>query len=244
MATLGIVLVHGKWERPPYALAPLAARLEADGHRVLSPAMPWALPRPYEQPLAAAFDAIGGAIDALRAAGCARIALGGHSLGASAALAWAAQRGRPDALLVLAPGHFPERLHADGFTASSVAAARAALAAGQHGRLTLADAFQGRARRLRLLPAPYLDYFAPDGALQLPRNCAALRTPVPLLWVVGTRDANAALGPDYAYAHAPAHAASRYLQIDADHVSIPAAAASDAAAWLATLFAEAAQPCH
>lgn len=234
----GIVLAHGKWDRPPFAVAPLADRLRRAGCTVSVPELPWSLGRLYDADFDAALTTLCAAADALRAAGHRRLLLGGHSLGANAALAAAARCPELDGLIVLAPGHLPERMHADGLTTASLARARAALASGAGGRLALVDSFLGQPRRLRFDPARYLGYFDPEGAAVLPANCRRLARALPLLWLVGRADPHFALGSAYAYAHAPAHAASAYVEIDAGHADTPSAAADTVTAWLHRHFAD------
>lgn len=232
MSGLGVVLAHGKWDKPPFATAGLADALRAAGHTVLTPELPWSLGRLYDASFGQALAELASALDALRHRGCRQVLLCGHSLGANAALACAA-RHAVDGLIALAPGHFPERMHAAGLTTNALEHARTALAAGESGRIMLTDVFQGTPRRLRLPPAHYLDYFAPDGPAVLPGNCATLTGAQPLLWVVGRDDPHFPLGADYAYALAPAHPASRYAEIDADHVGTPDAATAIVLGWLA-----------
>ncbi|QDF98309.1 hypothetical protein CJ010_18065 [Azoarcus sp. DD4] len=232
MTTFGIVLAHGKWDKPPFAIAGLADALRAGGHVVATPELPWSLGRLYDAPFAQALDALDAAAHQLRQQGCRQVLLGGHSLGANAALACAGRHGCADGLLVLAPGHLPERLHADGFTGASLEQAHAAILAGRHGRIPLVDVFQGQPRRLRLEPVHYLEYFAADGPAVLPDNCRRLGSAIPLLWVTGRADPHFALGSTYAYALAPPHPASAYVEIDADHVGTPAAATPIVLDWL------------
>lgn len=229
----GVVLLHGKWDAPPFAVAALAGPLAAAGCAVRLPTLPWALRRLYDAPFDAALDQIAGEAAALHSAGCDRILLCGHSLGACAALATAAQRGGIDGLILLAPGHFPERLAAAGHTGESLQAARAAVAAG-HGarRLPLVDVHQGRVRRLRLRPDHYLGYFSPDGPAVWPTNAARLGTPLPMLWLTPHSDTVHAPGIDYAFERAAAHPASDWRRIAATHHDTPAQAIEPVLDWL------------
>lgn len=228
-----VVLLHGKWDSPPFAVAPLADALTAAGYPVRMPTLPWALKRLYDAPLDAALADVDTAIDTLRHDGCERIVLGGHSLGAAVALACAARRNDIDALLILAPGHFPERLAAAGQTTAALETARAA--ADPDTRIPLVDVHQGRSRRLRITPRNYLSYFKPGGALDWPANTARLKPSCPMLWQVGRHDAAAALGIDYAFNRAPGHPRSAYELIDADHLSTPSAGIPRVIEWLDAL---------
>ena len=141
----------------------------------------------------------------------------GHSLGAGAALGLAARRRSMDALALLAPGHFPERLAAQALTSTSLSLARGAVAAADERRLALLDCNQGLCRRLRVRPTSYLSYFEPQGPAQWPANARAIAAPLPILMLVGRRDPAYSLGIDYAFAHTPHHPRSEYIEIDADH---------------------------
>ncbi|MCZ4305112.1 alpha/beta fold hydrolase [Zoogloeaceae bacterium G21618-S1] len=231
--TTGVVLLHGKWDQAPFAIAALTDALTAAGHPWRLPTLPWALRRLYDASFDTALDQIAAEATALRDAGCSRIILCGHSLGACAALATAARRGGIDGLILLAPGHFPERLAADGHTAASLATAKHALANG-HGqtRIPLIDVHQGQPRQLRIRPDHYLSTFAPDGAAVWPDNCRRLRPPLPMLWLVERVDGTAPPGIDYAFRQAPAHAASRWQRIDATHHALPAQSVGTVLDWL------------
>lgn len=230
-ADTGVVLAHGKWDRRPFAIDALATPLATAGYASATPELPWSLHRLYDASFDTALDELHAAVAGLRDAGCHRVLLAGHSLGANAAVACAARGTRIDGLVVLAPGHLPERLHAEGVTTAALQDARAALAAGERSRRVLVDSFQGVPRRLRIDPAHYLAYFDPAGAAVLPANCARLPE-MPVLWMVGRADPHAALGPAYAYDRVPRHPLSRYVEIDADHIGTPAAAAPLVLQWL------------
>ena len=209
----GVVLVHGKWGKPPYEHAPLAARLLAEGRRIREPSMPWSLARRYDLPFEQALEEIDGSVRELRQAGCGRVIVCGHSLGAGAALGLAAQ----------------------ALTSTSLSLARGAVAAADERRLALLDCNQGLCRRLRVRPTSYLSYFEPQGPAQWPANARAIAAPLPILMLVGRRDPAYSLGIDYAFAHTPHHPRSEYIEIDADHADTPALGADIVLAWIASL---------
>ncbi|KAA3650916.1 MAG: alpha/beta fold hydrolase [Proteobacteria bacterium] len=231
-----MVLLHGKWDAPPFAIAALADPLAEAGYLVRQPMLPWALRRRYDAPFDAALDQIAGEVLALREAGCRRIVLCGHSLGAGAALATAARRGHVDGLVLLAPGHFPERLAADGHTTASLANAAHAVANGRgQARVPLVDVHQGQPRRLRIRPDHYLGYFAPDGPAAWPGNCQRLSTALPMLWLVEDAPGTAAPGIDYAFRQVPPHPASQWRRVTATHHDTPASSTAIVIDWLTQL---------
>src|SRR4051794_27838088 len=80
---VGIVLLHGKWDREPTHVQDLARQLEAQGFRVATPTMPWSRDREYDVPYPQALDEISSAAQALRDKGAKHIVIGGQSMGAN-----------------------------------------------------------------------------------------------------------------------------------------------------------------
>jgi alpha-beta hydrolase superfamily lysophospholipase len=239
-ADTGVVLLHGKWGKPPYAHAALAEALAAAGHPVASPCLPWALQRLYDADFDAALEEIGSEVAALRRQGCRRVVLGGHSLGACAALAFAARRHGIDGLILLAPAHFPDRLLAEGHTAEALAAAHRALAGAEPARrIPVVDVNQGVRHRLRVAPAIYLSYFDPRGPALWSANARALPHHLPVLWAIGRDDPAHREGIDYAFdlscQLSPAHPLRHHAVLAADHHGTPAAASGLVLDWLLSL---------
>jgi len=233
VSTTGVVLLHGKWDSPPFAIASLVPALNDAGHATRTSTFPWSLRHLYDRPLDAAYDLIRADAHRLREAGCQKIVLCGHSLGGAVALAYAAHDGDANGVITLAPGHFPERMAATGHTIESLATASAHR--GDARRRPLTDVFQGAARRLRIRPDHYLDYFDPAGALVWPDNVRALGAHRPLLWIVGDKDPAKALGINYAFTHKNAHPLDRYVCLPTDHVGTPNAATAVVLEWLSRL---------
>src|SRR5574338_129930 len=172
----------------------------------------------------------------LRDQGCRKVVLAGHSLGACAALAYAARRGGIDGLILLAPAHFPERLAAEGHTGDSLAAARAALGGPEPGkRIPVVDVNQGVRHRLRIAPAIYLSYFDPAGPASWPANARALSPELPVLWVAGKDDPAYPDAFDYAFDLSPAHPRRYRALLATDHAGTPGAATGLVLDWLPTL---------
>src|SRR4051794_4396036 len=87
---LGIVLLHGKGGLPSGYIRELASALQSKGHLVSTPTMPWAKNRIYDASFDEAMQEIDREVNSLRQKGAKLIVIGGHSLGASAALGYAA----------------------------------------------------------------------------------------------------------------------------------------------------------
>src|SRR4051794_14706245 len=132
----GIVLLHGKGGQPGGNIGSLAAALEAAGATVLMPRMPWSgaqgHPEKYAVPYEQALAQIGPAIARLKARGASKIVVAGQSLGANAAIGYAARHGADLAgIVALAPGHTPERPGFRARVAEGVARAKELVGSGR-----------------------------------------------------------------------------------------------------------------
>jgi len=230
----GVVFLHGKGVWVGAFDGGIPSALEAEGAAVASPEMPWSFGRMYGATYDEALREIDAAVAGLRRKGASRIVVIGHSLGANAAIGYAARRGGVAAVVALSPGHLPETAEMRARTGDAVIEARRLLAAGDVARRTWPDRIQGIPTFATASPAVYLSMFDPDGPAVIPKNAAALRG-VPLLWVVGTSDPIFARGRDYAFARAPRNPKSRYLEVPAGHLTTPRAARSEVVEWLKSL---------
>ena len=228
MSRSGAVLLHGKWDGPDGAIAPLAEALAGCGLTVRRPHCCWSARRHYDVRFDQAIAEIGGETKALRAQGCDQVLLGGHSLGANAVLAAAAHGVAADALLLLAPAHRPERLHAAGMTAAAIARARAA---DPTCRMRLPDFNRAQRRLLRFRAEVWLSFFDPAGAAVMPRSARRLRPARPVLWLDTTVDADA----DDVFDLLPPHPQNRRMTLDCGHADIPSAAIDESRRWLDSL---------
>lgn len=229
MPRLGAVLLHGKWDRPEGAIAPLADALREAGVNVLTPPCTWSPRRHYDRSFASALAEASAEVSWLRARGCQHVILGGHSLGANAALACAARHASVDALLMVTPGHLPDLLFATGQTSDALARVQGA-PTGK--RLRLPDFNQGHCRQLRFEAAIWRSFYDPQGAAVMPRAARALGPDCPVLWLA-TR-AGALIEPDRAYAFdlLPADPQNSWRELDCSHADAPGASAAIIVDWL------------
>lgn len=240
LSGIGVVLLHGKGGSPGGPLSGLAAAIQGGGALVAMPAMPWqgsgGRPSGYLESYEQAMTRIGGAAQQLLSQGVKRIVVGGLSLGANAAIGYAARSGGTlSAVLALAPGHVPELAGFRQKVADGVSRARQLVASGQGNAPTmLPDLNQGAPFQVSATPSAYLSYFDPNGPAVMPRNAARMPA-VPFLWVVGTGDSMYQRGEAYAYARAPRHPKSKYLVVNAGHIDTPNVAREQVVAWLRTL---------
>lgn len=232
----GVVLLHGKWGTPARYLDGFAGALGAKGFLVATPLMPWGRGRDYDADYSEALEQIAAEAQSLRQQGAATIVVAGHSFGANAALAYAAGGAEIAGIVMLAPGHTPERKAFRERLAGSVDKARAMLASGKADeKVAFDDLNQGRVAPIWTTPKIYLSYFDPEGIGAMPKSAAAIKRPLAILWVVGTRDPLYGAGEAYAYDKAPAHPKSKFLIVESDHFNTPRDATAAVVSWIESL---------
>lgn len=230
----GVVFLHGKAVWSGMFDGGIPAALEAEGALVASPNMPWSFIRMYGATYDDALREIDAAVADLKSRGATRVVVIGHSLGANAAIGYAARRSGIAAVVAISPGHLPETSEMRARTADAIVEARRLQAAGDTTRHAWPDQIQGVPTFATATPSVYLSLFDPDGPAVIPKNAAALRG-VPLLWVVGSFDPIVTRGRDYAFSLAPQNPKSRYIEVSAGHLTTPWAAQSQVVAWLKLL---------
>ena len=140
---MGVVFLHGKGMWPGAFDGGIPGALEAEGAQVVSPEMPWSFTRMYGATFEQAMTEIDAAVAGLKAKGAIRIVVIGHSLGANAAIGYAARRSVVAAVVAIAPGHLPETAEMRARTHDALAEARQMYAAGEQGRHAWPDLVQG-----------------------------------------------------------------------------------------------------
>ncbi len=235
LAGTGIVLMHGKGGRAGGSIGGLASALRAQGAQVIMPTMAWSgsrgVPTAYNVTFEQALGDIDDAVGTLRARGAKRIVVGGQSLGANAAIAYAARKGGQVAgVMALAPGHVPDKQRRPDVL-KAVADARAQVAAGQGAaRGAFPDSNQGQIFSVPGTVAGWYSYYDANGSANMPKNAARLTQP--FLYVIGTSDPLISAGRAYIFSHAKANPKSRYVEVNAGHLDTPDTARDDVVAGL------------
>lgn len=229
----GVILLHGKWGMPqsPY-LKPVVQKIEPHCQVKLLE-MPWSRMRLYDRPYAEALEQIRQAVSEWRQSGVRWVAVGGQSFGANATLAYMAQVGDADALLPLAAGHVPEFFYQIPDIRRTVDEAGQLVKTGQGDvTVTMNDMNQGQRRQVKAPAAALWSYFDPLGWGNMARSAAAIHKPVPVFWAIGTLDPLYPAGSEAIYRQLPAHPASQYLVVQANHANTPEFAAEALLTWL------------
>ncbi len=232
---LGVVLLHGKGGSPAGYIRELASTLQGRGYLVSTPTMPWAKDRIYDASFEEAMAEIDREVSALRQKGAKLVVVAGQSLGANAALGYAASRERIGGIIALAPGHTPEMQVFARRMGADVRRARAMVAAGKgKEKQVFSDLNQGQVLAVTATAEVYLSWLDPEGSAVMSRSAASIKTPTPLLFVVGSGD-HTAPAKDYIFDKAPAHAKSKFVTVAVDHFQVPTAAIEEVLAWLVAL---------
>lgn len=222
---IGVILMHGKWgtAMPNSPLGVLGKALSSAGMIVLTPDMPWSQTKLYSKDYDETMAQIDELVASLKSKGATKIVVGGHSLGANAALGYGARRDGIDAILAIAPGHVPEASDLKGKFADDVAKARKLVDAGKgETKDDFQDINQGKKKTLNIPARVYLSWFDPDGPSPMPTNAANLKPGTSLFWVTGDKDVlHQKGGKAYAFAKAPPNPKSAYVVVSSGHGDAP-----------------------
>ena len=233
---VGIVLLHGKWDRQPTNVQGLARQLEEQGFQVATPTMPWAGNREYDVSYPQALNEITSAAKQLRDKGVKHIVVGGLSIGANAALAYAGSGKPVDALFLLSPGHTPYAGRMRTAVEASVAKANDMVKSGASSdRGWFTDLNQGQTKQVRVSAESYFSYFDPEGLAAMPKMAAAIPSAIPIFMAVGSSDPMSAVAEETIFARSPKHPNSVYTVVSADHIGLATVISPTLIAWLRSL---------
>lgn len=236
---IGLVLMHGKLSSPskPF-FSELETKLAGRDILVDAPEMPWSANRRYDKSYEQAMEEIAASIKRLRDRGASKVVVGGHSMGAAAALIYGA-RHPVDGLLLLAPGHHPQSNSLRGRFAESVARARALAAAGKGDDKEEFNDFDASqtppAFTISTTPRIYLSYFDPDGIANTLVAAGKIPATVPVLWVDGTNENPGLKGYGQKVYAAIGSSASQHVEVTATHVTVLRDSSAEVLAWLGGL---------
>ncbi|NQV85149.1 MAG: alpha/beta hydrolase [Rhodospirillales bacterium] len=232
---IGVVLMHGKGgtAKSKSPVGKLAAKLEGAGFLVAAPDMPWSRSRGFDKSHTDSMKEIDEAVANLKSDGATKIVVGGHSIGANAALAYGARRDGLAGVLAIAPGHTIDTQGFQDNIDSDYKRAKEMVAAGKgDDDAEFKDYNQGRSSTLDIPAAIYLSWFDPEGPASMPVNAKNLKPGTPLMWIIGEDDRMMERGEDYVFAKAPKHDKNAYVVIGGGHKATPTKGAKKIIEWL------------
>lgn len=235
----GIILMHGKDASPSdnrSGLTVIASQLQGQGHKVLTPAMPWAAGgwEKISVTVQQVYDMIDGYAAQLRAQGVQRIVIGGHSLGANIALSYAVNRGNVAGVVMAGPGHSPGfvyRFNEAGKKAIDHAA-ELVRSGKESESVTGIDDNQGTSLRISTTAAVYVSWLNPRGLASMDAQAPKLPPSIPLLLVIGEKDPAFSRAKTAYYDPAAKNPYSRYVVVGANHFQTPFAASKQIVDWI------------
>jgi pimeloyl-ACP methyl ester carboxylesterase len=178
---------------------------------------------------------IDNAVRKLRERGANKIVVGGHSLGANAALGYGARRNGLAGILAIAPGHVPEVTGFQSRMGHDYKRARKMVESGKGEKIDDFNDFnQGKNYTVTAKAKVYLSWYDPKGPAVMPNNAARLTPNTPLMWIIGEKDPMLRFGrgKNYAFDLAPAHPKSIYVLVDGGHRSTPKKGTRKIINWL------------
>ncbi len=230
---IGIVIMHGKGGGPGGLVANLAKALEGKGYLVANLEMPWSGKRNYDVTATKGEEEVEAALAGLRAKGAEKVFVSGHSQGGVFALHLAGKTAA-DGFIAIAPGgNVAGRIYLDQVGAS-LRRARQLVAEGKGNEATELDDYEGSRGRYAIatIPAAYVTWFDPEGAMNMDRAARTVNPRVSVLWVAPTQDYPGLLkAARPTYRTLPKHPLTRFYEPEADHRDAPTAAAEEITRW-------------
>ena len=230
---IGIVIMHGKGGSPTGLVAELARTLEGKGYLVANLDMPWSGKRQYDANVGKAEEEVGTALAELKGKGAKKVFVAGHSQGGAFALHLAG-RLPVDGVIAIAPGGDVSTPFYREKVSASLARAQGLVAEGKGAEPAQLEDFEGSRGSYPVLavPAAYVTWFDPQGAMNMERAAAAANPGVPVLWIAPTRDYPALrrANPSY-FRTLPDNPRNRFTEPNADHRGAPTASIDEIVRW-------------
>lgn len=235
---IGVILMHGKWgtSLPNSPIGKLTEFLSDNGILVSSPNMPWSRNRGLDKSYEGSMKEIDDVVNELRSKGATKIVVGGHSMGANAALGYGASRDGLAGILAIAPGHVPEKKSFQQKVGNDWQRAQKMVDSGKGKEITeFKDQNQGRQTEKEIQASIYLSWYDPEGSAVMPNNVANLKEGTPLLWIIGEKDRMYERGEGYAFSAAPSHPKNSYIVVKGGHKVTPKKGKVEILDWLKNL---------
>ena len=232
---VGVVLMHGKdgSVKPRSPIGQLESKL-GDNFEVKALDMPWSRSNGFNKTLEECFAKIDKSVENLKSKGATKIVVGGHSLGAAVALAYATQRPGLAGILMIAPGHRPDLLASDN--EGALAKARALTGKGDgNDEVQIFDINQGSKITRSLKAVIAVGFFDPEG-LAVMQNAAPKVSPgTPVFWIIGDQDRLHPTGRSLIYDKIPDNPKNAYVVVPGGHRATPTKGAKKIKEWLNSL---------
>ncbi|SEO28724.1 Alpha/beta hydrolase family protein [Rhodospirillales bacterium URHD0017] len=235
---VGVILMHGKQgSANTPGLRDIASKAQAAGMKVVVPSMPWGSGgwEKINVTPDQVFAMIDGYANQLRAQGAQRIVVGGQSLGANMALAYAVARQNVAGVVMAAPGHSPVGFYrSNPAIKDSIDQAAQLVKSGQASQpFSGLDENQGSSIRISTTAGVYASWLNPRGQASMPVQAPLLPASIPVMVIIGTKDPGYGYMENSVYKPAAKNPYSKFLVIDGgDHRNTDQAASQRIVDWI------------
>ena len=236
--TTGVILMHGKQStNTAPGLRDIASKAESAGMKVVVPLMPWSTGgwEKINVTPDQVFAMIDGYAAQLRAQGAQRIVVGGQSIGANMALAYAVSRQNVAGVVMAAPGHNPVGAYRNNSSVKESIDRAAQLVQSGQGNQSYSglDDNQGSSIRMSTTAGVYIAWSSPRGQASMHGQAPLLPASIPVMVIIGTKDPGYGYIETYVYKPAAKNPYSKYLVIDGgDHRNTDQAASQRIVDWI------------
>lgn len=240
---IGVVLLHGSKNATKW-VAPLVKQLKKSKIQVVNPEMSWSENRNWDASLSDTMTEIDSAVASLKNNGATKIFVGGHSIGASVAINYAANKNDIAGVLLIAPAHTNEMEGFQEQLAANVAYAKQMIADGK-GNDVLAypgkpcnDVAKANPKVKQLKwavstsSAIYLSYFAPDVKDAMPENLQKINGNTAVLWIAGKSDSWTKNDGEKIFGMAPQNPKNKYIVVKGGHLDTPSRGKKEIVSWV------------
>jgi pimeloyl-ACP methyl ester carboxylesterase len=233
---IGIVLMHGKGGTTNAVLS-LSQALKGAGVLVKTPLMPWSKDRIYDKGYDESMIEIDGHVAKLREAGAKKIIVAGHSIGANAALGYAARREGLSGVILLAFGHVPGSTYMAERLEESTEQAQTMIQAGNaEDTRMFRDHNAGKSISARGSAIDIFSWFNPRGPATIRFNAPKVKLNTPVLCIDGSSDPNPRCRGIMDSLHN--NPLNLETKVSASHVGTPSSSIKDVVNWLQVLAGE------
>lgn len=235
---VAVLLMHGKGgtSLPKSPIGKLSSFLKGKGFLVSAPNMAWSRDRRFDNTYEESMTEIDGEVKKLIKKGVSKIVIGGHSIGANAALGYGARYDGLAGILAIAPGHVPEVSEFQNLIDNDWKRAKKMVESGNGDQKEkFNDVNQGRKSKKKMRAEVYLSWFDPNGPAVMPVNTANLKPGVALLWILGEKDRMYSKGEAYAFSKAPSNTKNTYIVVKGGHKVTPQKGKKEILNWLNNL---------
>ncbi len=231
--TTGVLLLHGKTGTASKSWDSFQSYFERAGFVVLAKDMPWSKNRYIDKTYEASLQEVDDCVKELKAKGVKQIVVIGHSMGSNVALAYASFH-PVDALVLLAPGHNPDKTIAP--YKSSVDLAKSMIDEGKGSETaSFADLNVGKQFTRQMRADVYYSFFSPDGLSAMSLRAKQLPQNTPVLYVVGKQDPLTEKNGMEIFDALPKTSKSHYSIVNADHMGTVNESMEEVALWIKAL---------